>query len=180
MLGFATRALGSAPKQPIRRPSRPLLHGLVLHHNSAALHEPRSQRPRRLRVRSRSSLVSTSCSLLCYCPALPGSWAPDGCESPTQDQRPTVRARVTKLNNSRSHWRFRFLVALLTVRDLLFCAKHLFAAANGGSDGDVGPRTAAGSALSPAAEPCNGFFAFQERVVGLRGPGVKVNASGAP
>ena len=24
------------------------------------------------------------------------------------------------------HWRFRFLVALATVRDLLLCAKHLF------------------------------------------------------
>jgi hypothetical protein len=47
----------------------------------------------------------------------------------------------------------RFLVALPPAPDLLPCAKHLFVAANGSSDCDVGLRTAAGSALSPAAEP---------------------------
>jgi hypothetical protein len=43
----------------------------------------------------------------------------------------------------RIHWRFRFLVALAPVRDLLLCAKHLFVAAKQwvelphGSAGDV-------------------------------------------
>src|SRR5262249_33219515 len=51
------------------------------------------------------------------------------------------------------YWRFRFLVASPTVRDLLLFAKHLFVAANGGSDCDVGPaRAFLCSSRSPSRE----------------------------